>query len=146
MRKINYTTIKLLVLSVGLSSCIKEEETSCSKFIILNNSDHNVGLTNFTLPNTKIDTMDTLQVASRDHVQSESIVKGPPGGAPWNIYYADTVSLIFSNTTQLVFTDDIEIENNIRKEESWVIEDEGNRTKSFTYTITNEDYDRAIGD
>ncbi len=128
---------------VFISSCIKEDPNLTGVYTIVNDSDVDVAMVNFALPSTGGNYNDTITIKSKQSAQEMFSSRSGFRSDPWNVYYADTVFVVFKDARRISFIKGVEIENNIRKQESWIVRDEGDNNTSFTYTITNEDYERA---
>ena len=138
-----YLSLAILVVLIIITSCTKEAKEKTGSYRINNDSDFDVNIVNYKLPRSNESISDTLFIESLNNLESSYSDKAGIISDPWNVFYADTVFIIFNDTTKMAFYENGESANNIRKDDSWIVKDEGNRTTSFTYTITNEDYERA---
>ncbi len=130
-------------------SC-KQDQEFRGNYNVINDTDFAISLVNFALPNSgaspsivitkdttysMVNPKSTLSTTFADH-------SGFPN-TPWQSADNSTV-LVFSDSIQLVLTDSTYLPNDIRLKENWVIEVESSYTTTFTYRITEADYNRAL--
>ena len=132
------TTMLVCVLFLS-PGCTKEGEPYHGEYIIQNQSGHSVDVLNLVFMQS---VQDTIRVENGSQAATSISDKaGVP--SPWSNPAGD-VQLVFDDSLSLRMTyADTEMVNNILYRESWDVQQIGERSKRFTYTIGDGDYLRA---